>query len=461
MKQRALLLLLLVLVGCQRGDPPFTNGRFDRVWVDLPAGDIRQVVLWLMPGRSRTAIDRRLGEVLTDEGALVISVSAPGLLARMAAEDGDCSLPAGDLDNLAHEVEAQLGLERYLPPVLAGRGDGAALVYAALAQAPLNGFAGGVSLDFTPALRSGIPLCPGRGLISSFADADGISTLAPAALPVSPWMVVARADSRASTEAFVRQAGGAEGAAGGAERGTDASSGEPATPSREALRAAYRQLTRRWQDQAPVPRLSGDRLPLIEVPAKGVEAPVWALVLSGDGGWAGLGRDLGYALAAQGVAVVGFDSLRYFWGRRTPEGLAADLQRILNRYQARWPDKQPLLIGYSQGANVLPFAYNRLPAAWQARVSRIVLLGPGERAAFTFQVSQWWRSGAGDEEVLPEARELPAARTLCVYGRDEASESICPQLNDRLPVLMLRGGHHFDGDMAHLAGIALRTPAAP
>lgn len=454
MKQRALLLLLLVLVGCQRGDPPFTNGRFDRVWVDLPAGDIRQVVLWLMPGRSRTAIDRRLGEVLTDEGALVISVSAPGLLARMAAEDGDCSLPAGDLDNLAHEVEAQLGLERYLPPVLAGRGDGAALVYAALAQAPLDGFAGGVSLDFTPALRSGIPLCPGRGVISSFADADGISTLAPAALPVSPWMVVTKADSLATTEAFVRQASGAEWMTGSPLAAV-------AVQGEDVLRAAYRQLTRRWQDQAPVPRLSGDRLPLIEVPAKGVEAPVWALVLSGDGGWAGLGRDLGYALAAQGVAVVGFDSLRYFWGRRTPEGLAADLQRILNRYQARWPDKQPLLIGYSQGANVLPFAYNRLPAAWQARVSRIVLLGPGERAAFTFQVSQWWRSGAGDEEVLPEARELPAARTLCVYGRDEASESICPQLNDRLPVLMLRGGHHFDGDMAHLAGIALRTPAAP
>jgi len=449
-----LLLLLLVLVGCQRGDPPFANGRFDRVWVDLPAGDIRQVVLWLMPGRSRTAIDRRLGEVLTDDGALVISVSAPGLLARMAAEDGDCSLPAGDLDNLAHEVEAQLGLERYLPPVLAGRGVGAALVYTALAQAPADGFAGGVSLDFTPALPSGIPLCPGRSLVSSFAAEDGISTVAPAALPVSPWMVVTKADSQATTEAFVQQAAGAEWVTG-------SPLADVAVQGEDVLRAAYRQLTRRWGDQPALTRLSGDRLPLIEVPAKGTEAPVWALVLSGDGGWAGLGRDLGHALAAQGVSVVGFDSLRYFWGRRTPEGLAADLQRILNRYQARWPDKRPLLIGYSQGANVLPFAYNRLPAEWQARVGRLVLLGPGERAAFTFQVSQWWRSGAGDEEVLPEASELPAARTLCVYGRDEASESICPQLKDRLPVLMLRGGHHFDGDMGHLARIALRTPAAP
>lgn len=454
MKRSALLLLLLlVLVGCQRGDPPFANGRFDRVWVDLPAGDIRQVVLWLMPGRSRTAIDRRLAAVLRREGALVISVSAPGLLARMAEEDGDCSLPAGDLDNLAREVEAQLGLERYLPPVLAGRGVGAALVYAALAQAPVDGFAGGVSLDFTPALPSGIPLCPGRGLASSFAAEDGISTIAPAALPVSPWMVVAKADSQATTEPFVRQAAGAEWV-------TPPPLADVAGQGEDVLRAAYRQLTRRWHDQPVVTRLSGDRLPLIEIPAKGVEAPVWALVLSGDGGWAGLGRDLGHALAAQGVSVVGFDSLRYFWGRRTPEGLAADLQRILSQYQARWPDKQPFLIGYSQGANVLPFAYNRLPAEWQARVGRIVLLGPGERAAFTFQVSQWWRSDAGDEEVLPEAGQLPAERTLCVYGRDEASESICPQLKDRLPVLMLRGGHHFDGDMAHLARIALDTPTA-
>ena len=453
MKRSALLLLLLILVGCQRGDPPLTNGRFDRVWVDLPAGDIRQVVLWLMPGRSRTAIDRRLSEVLRREGALVISVSAPGLLARMAAEDGGCSLPAGDLDNLAHEVEAQLGLERYLPPVLAGRGIGAALVYAALAQAPVDGFAGGVSLDFVPALPSGIPLCPGRSLASSFSAKGGVSTVAPAALPVAPWLVVARADLQALADVFVREVRGAGAVAGPRVWGARAQ-GE------EARGAPFRHLPRRWHDKPAVTRLSGDRLPLIEVPAKGAEAPVWALVLSGDGGWAGLGRDLGSALAAQGVAVVGFDSLRYFWGRRSPEGTAADLQRILSQYQARWPDKRPLLIGYSQGANVLPFAYNRLPAQWQARVGRIVLLGPGERAAFTFQVSQWWRSDAGDEDVLPEASQLPAERTLCVYGRDEASESICPQLKDRLPVIMLPGGHHFDGDMAHLARIALDMPTA-
>ncbi|HBG50775.1 MAG TPA: hypothetical protein DDW89_03045, partial [Gammaproteobacteria bacterium] len=183
---------------------------------------------------------------------------------------------------------------------------------------------------------------------------------------------------------------------------------------RETLQRADRALRSRLPQQPPITRLDAGQLPLIEVPAMGANAPVWALLMSGDGGWAGLDRDLSRLLAAQGVAVVGFDSLRYFWQPRTPEGLAQDLRRILTRYQTRWPDRAVILIGYSQGANVLPFAYQRLPAELQARVARLVLLGPGERAAFAFQVSQWWRKDTGDYDVLPAARRLPGERTLCV-----------------------------------------------
>ncbi|MGB7288919.1 MAG: hypothetical protein WBC62_02335, partial [Candidatus Macondimonas sp.] len=110
------MVLLAVLTACQDTSQPFSNGRFERVWLDFPQGDVRQVVLWLMPGYSRTGTDRGIARALADEGALVISVSTPALLARMAEEDGDCILPAGDLENLAHEVQARVGLERYLPP---------------------------------------------------------------------------------------------------------------------------------------------------------------------------------------------------------------------------------------------------------------------------------------------------------------------------------------------------------
>jgi hypothetical protein len=41
-----------------------------------------------------------------------------------------------------------------------------------------------------------------------------------------------------------------------------------------------------------------------------------AVVVSGDGGWAGIDRDLGEELAREGLPVVGLNSLQYFWKPR-------------------------------------------------------------------------------------------------------------------------------------------------
>ncbi|MEE9877952.1 MAG: hypothetical protein PBU97_16320 [Stenotrophomonas maltophilia] len=47
------------------------------------------------------------------------------------------------------------------------------------------------------------------------------------------------------------------------------------------------------------------------------------MFVSGDGGWAGLDKDVASSLNEHGVAVVGIDSLRYFWSERTPKGFAS------------------------------------------------------------------------------------------------------------------------------------------
>src|SRR3546814_19826662 len=93
------------------------------------------------------------------------------------------------------------------------------------------------------------------------------------------------------------------------------------------------------------------------------------------GGWAGLDKDVGEALKMHGIPVVGIDSLRYFWGKRTPDGLAQDVDRIIRYYAQRWHRHHVLLIGYSQGANVLPFAYNRLPAATREMIAVTAMMG--------------------------------------------------------------------------------------
>jgi type IV secretory pathway VirJ component len=52
------------------------------------------------------------------------------------------------------------------------------------------------------------------------------------------------------------------------------------------------------------------------------------------------------------VPVVGVDCLRYFWNRREPEQVAADLAQILAAARAAWNTPDALVIGYSFGADV-------------------------------------------------------------------------------------------------------------
>jgi type IV secretory pathway VirJ component len=174
------------------------------------------------------------------------------------------------------------------------------------------------------------------------------------------------------------------------------------------------------------------------------------VLLSGDGGWAGIDKSLGVAFAAQGVPVAGFDSLRYFWSARTPDELAADLDRIIRYYAARWGRSEVLLVGYSQGADVLPFALNRLPPATRASVRLTALLGPGQKASFEFHLANWI-GPSGDLSIAPEALKLSAADTLCIYGQEE-KDSLCPELSPgHVQAMPLAGGHHFGGEYGALA----------
>jgi type IV secretory pathway VirJ component len=206
------------------------------------------------------------------------------------------------------------------------------------------------------------------------------------------------------------------------------------------------------QRVAPPPAALGD-LPVIEVAAQPGSAPSdsFAIFMSGDGGWAGLDQDIAAALSAQGIPVVGLDSLRYFWSPRTPDGLAADTDRMIRYYLSRFGKRRVLLIGYSQGADVLPFAVNRLPQATRTRVALTAILGMSEHALFEFHVSSWISDDTSGPPTMPEVNRISGAPVLCIYGEDE-KDSLCPKLDaHKISVLKVKGGHHFDGNYAGLA----------
>jgi type IV secretory pathway VirJ component len=430
-------------------------GLFSNVRVFRPAGTPRQFVLLVSGSDSPSAGERQMIAKMVGAGAMVAAVPLAPFYRRLEAQDGKCTYAAGAFENLSRQVQAYEKLAAYLPPMIVGAGSSASVAYAVLAQAPAGTFASAMSIGFCPRLPLKTPLCAAHALHWQRA-ADGGIDLQPEAELAAPWTALQAGSGAAcpagAAQAFVQQVPhatwvavpSAPSASTPVARDVPPTFGTAYTALVEKQRAA--QAAQPALDPAPA-HLAG--LPIVEVPVSGAGTR-FAVLLSGDGGWAGIDKDLAAAFAAKGVPVVGFDSLRYFWTARTPEGLAADLDRIVRYYANQWRRSDVILVGYSQGADVLPFALNRLPAATRSRVRLTALLGLGQKASFEFHLANWIGT-SGDRPIAPEAGKLSAAGTVCVYGQDER-DSLCPELAPaHARAIPLAGGHHFGGDYDALA----------
>jgi type IV secretory pathway VirJ component len=433
---RAEALLLVFAIGalaCARAPEPrrIDAGRLGAVRVFAPEGRRAALVFLFSDAQGFGPALDGLARRLASEGVGVVGVDLPTYLAGLAASDDGCHYLLSEIEALAHRLERELGYEGYRSPILAGIGAGGTLAYAALAQSPAATLAGALGVDPAPALATRVPLCAGA---PATAVAGGFAYGPRAALP-GFWRPLATGDPSA-----------------------------PRDPAQRLLAALESEV-------APAPAPGADELadlPLIELPAA-APSPRAAVIYSGDGGWRDLDSQIGRVLAEHGTPVVGVDSLRYFWHAREPEEVASDLSRILRRARERWGASEFLLIGYSFGAGILPFAVNRLPEADRAAIVQVSLLGLEPRAPFEIEVSGWLGAGPSRRApaVLPELVKLDLSRVQCFYGEEEA-ETLCrdPALAAAESV-RTTGGHHFDGDYAGLArrilaGVTSRPrPARP
>ncbi|WP_303636320.1 virulence factor family protein [Stenotrophomonas tuberculopleuritidis] len=431
------LMMALAALPASAAVQQVSHGRFDQVPVHLPAGAPQRVVIWFHEGAGDAS--GAPIEALRADGALVAAVDVAHLRGVLTREgNSHCAFGAGDVENFSRWVQAFLHLPGYHLPLVGGSGEGAELAYALAAQADTQVFAGLLTDGFCPADAHERMVC-----------GDGVrhDRLHPSELNF-PWLNAGGSAGCAAAAPFVQQVAMA--------RDFRRTAAGDATPG---LLAAARVIgAQAGVALAPPPdALKG--LPVVEVPAQ-VGGDTLAIFVSGDGGWAGLDKEVAGALAAQGVAVVGIDSLRYFWSARTPQGFAADLQKIIAHYRQQWQRDKVMLIGFSQGADVLPASINQLDAGTRARLERIVLLSVGRKADFEFHVSNWLGGGGDGLPIAPEVAKLPAAKTVCVYG-DKDEDALCPDLpaNDGVQKVTLPGDHHFGGDYDRLAEVILKGGA--
>ena len=451
---------LLFLLLAAPADDKLTFGRFGEVVLYRASPHPRRVVLFLSGdgGWNRGVVD--MARILASMDALVVGIDLPRFMRRVEATKEACSYPAADLELLSKTVQRKLGFESYVPPVLVGYSSGATLAYAVLAQAPPGTFRGAISLGFCPDLPFARPFCRGQGLTSEPGPKGKGLVFQPARSLGAPWIAFqGEADQVCDKSLSIRYTSQIPGAEVVLlpQVGHGFSVQSHWVPQ---FRSSFLRLTEEKDPAAARPEPLKD-LPVVEVPARTPGGDTLAVFVSGDGGWAGLDREIAGALAEEGVAVAGLDSLHYFWTARTPDGAARDLERILRHYLAAWKRERVLLVGYSFGAEVLPFLASRLPADLLGRVRQVALIGPGPSATFELHLTDWLGSGGeAGLPVLPEVRKLAGRPLLCIYGTDE-DDSLCPQIKPPLgQAVELSGGHHLGGNYGKVAGLILRGAPA-
>ena len=385
-----------------------------------PADQKPLLLIWLDGGAHATPKVADLG------GASVVRVDVAHYLAAIEKKTSKCYYPAGDGEELAMEAERRLGWKTYTRPIIAGDGVGAELAYEAAASAPEGTFSGAISVGFTPTFDSPKGFCEVTKPRTQFDAAAKKATLQPVLSMKTPWSVI----GATPPDAFV-----------------------PLTSNVRGLTVleAVHALLPDPVIAAPSPSagavdISDLPLHVIEPDAGAPPSKQQVVLLTGDGGWAGIDKALAAAFAKAGHRTIGWDSLSYYWTERTPDQAAADLARILRAQPA---DDRFLLVGYSFGADDAPFLVNRLPAELAARVDHVVMIAPSFAGSFVIHPIDWLvdTSHKTDVPSKPEIVKLTASKTpvLCVTPDDD-HDTPCRDASLGMTMLEVAGGHHMNGD---------------
>ncbi len=180
------------------------------------------------------------------------------------------------------------------------------------------------------------------------------------------------------------------------------------------------------------------------------------LYISGDGGLNSFTNDFCKGVNQSGYTVTAINSKSYFWNKKTPEQVAAELSTYLDGVFKGRANQQLLIIGYSFGADVMPFILNRLGAGVKGHVLRTILMAPSATTDFVIRVADMWGTAKKRSmDVVAEVNRAAGQRIVAILPGDDNDFPVQAVKLPGFKTLVLKGGHHFDGDTAGLVKIVV------
>jgi type IV secretory pathway VirJ component len=186
-------------------------------------------------------------------------------------------------------------------------------------------------------------------------------------------------------------------------------------------------------------------LPVIVYPSSKTTSKRLVVMLSGDGGWLEFNDELAGGFSDHGFHVIGFNSRAYFWSQRTPEQSVADILLLINRYTKLYKTNRIYLVGYSFGADVVPFIYNRLPKAVKKKVVALELLSPFASTDFMVHTSDLLNISSRERQYKVADELLPIRIPIyCFYGEKEDPKALEGVKRRNFLLKKVAGDHHYE-----------------
>ncbi|MEO8763860.1 MAG: AcvB/VirJ family lysyl-phosphatidylglycerol hydrolase [Ginsengibacter sp.] len=179
--------------------------------------------------------------------------------------------------------------------------------------------------------------------------------------------------------------------------------------------------------------------------------------ITGDGGLNTFSNNLCKSLNDSGYDVFAWNAKSYFWKQKTPEQTATDIDNYLVKKIAGRANQHIIFVGYSFGADVLPFVVNRLSKDINQNVIASFIMASSGSTDFEIH---WSDIFGGNKQrsmdVVTEINKLVGKTIIIITGSDEETLALNKITLKKYTHEILPGGHHFEGNTEEITRVLLK-----
>lgn len=198
-----------------------------------------------------------------------------------------------------------------------------------------------------------------------------------------------------------------------------------------------------------------DNLPIQEWSSPSQNKPL-IFYLTGDGGMNSFSTSLCESLNKQGFEVSALNSKSYFWDKKTPDQTAADISKYLTQKLNGRKNQQIVMIGYSFGADVLPFVLNRLPPSLNPKLIVSFIMASSGNTDFEIHWADiLGRGNKRSMDVVSEINKINGDKIVILNGSDEHELDLSRITLKKYTHEVIPGGHHFEGNINEIVKVIL------